>query len=118
MQDFATTTNTIDYRIDSVNRVEDTHSIVLERVGLMPMPIELSVRYDDGSSQMFYIPLQMMRGEKTFSDEVVVLDDWAWAMPTYTVEFNGKKSIAEVEIDPSGRMADVNRQDNHYEPEQ
>jgi len=118
LQDFATTTNTIDYRIDSVNRVEDTHSIVLERVGLMPMPIELSVRYDDGSSQMFYIPLQMMRGEKTFSDEVVVLDDWAWAMPTYTFEFNGKKSIAEVEIDPSGRMADVNRQDNHYEPEQ
>lgn len=118
LQDFATTTNTIDYRIASVSRIEDTNSIVLERVGLMPMPIELSVRYDDGSSKMFYIPLQMMRGEKTFSDEVVVLDDWAWAMPTYTFEFNNKKSIAEVEIDPSGRMADVNRQDNHYEPEQ
>ncbi|WP_339756647.1 M1 family metallopeptidase [uncultured Winogradskyella sp.] len=107
--DFAQTTNTIDY---GVKTVEDK-SITLERIGLMPMPIDLSVTYVDGSKEEFYIPLQMMRGEKPTS--ATVINDWAWAMPTYT--FEAKKAIKSIEIDASQMMADVNRENNSYTKE-
>jgi hypothetical protein len=102
--DFAQTTNTIDYGVKSV----EDKSITLERIGLMPMPIDLSVTYNDGTKEDFYIPLQMMRGEKPTSAKII--SDWAWAMPTYTFEAN--KTVKSVEIDPSQMMADVNRENN------
>ncbi|WP_412559578.1 M1 family metallopeptidase [Winogradskyella sp. MIT101101] len=102
--DFGQTTNTIDYAVKAV----EGKSITLERMGLMPMPIDLSVTYTDGSTEEFYIPLQMMRGEKPTS--ATTIDDWAWAMPTYTFEAN--KAVKSVEIDPSQMMADVKRENN------
>jgi hypothetical protein len=104
--DFAQTTNTIDYTIKSV----DGKSITLERVGLMPMPIDLSVTYTDGSKEEFYIPLQMMRGEKPTS--ATLINDWAWAMPTYS--FEASKTVKSVEIDASQMMADVKRTNNVF----
>jgi hypothetical protein len=38
--------------------------IRLKRIGLMPMPVDLQLTFKDGSSQMFYIPLNLMYGEK------------------------------------------------------
>ena len=104
--DFAQTTNTIDY---GVNKVEG-NTITLERIGLMPMPIDLSVTYTDGTTEDFYIPLQMMRGEKPTS--ATIINDWAWAMPTYS--FDAKKAVKSVEIDHSQLMADVNRANNVF----
>jgi len=104
--DFAQTTNTIDY---GVNKVEGK-TITLERIGLMPMPIDLSVTYTDGTTEDFYIPLQMMRGEKPTS--ATIISDWAWAMPTYS--FDAKKVVKSVEIDASQMMADINRENNVF----
>ena len=102
--DFAQTTNTIDYGIKAI---EDS-AITLQRIGLMPMPIDLRVTYTDGTSEDFYIPLQMMRGEKPTS--ATIIKDWAWAYPTYT--FKVSKPIDSVIIDPKQGMADVDRSNN------
>ncbi|MEO1031465.1 MAG: M1 family metallopeptidase [Bacteroidota bacterium] len=107
--DFAQTTNTIDYGVKSV----EGDTVTLERIGLMPMPIDLSVIYTDGSKEDFYIPLQMMRGEKPTS--ATIIGDWAWAMPSYT--FSANKTVKSVEIDPSQMMADVNRDNNTFTKE-
>ncbi|NRB59601.1 MAG: M1 family metallopeptidase [Winogradskyella sp.] len=104
LTDFTQTTNKIDYAVTSI----EGKSITLERKGLMPMPIDLTVTYTDGSVEEFYIPLQMMRGEKPTSATIV--NDWAWAMPTYSFEAN--KTVKSVEIDTSKMMADVNRDNN------
>ncbi|WP_411894001.1 M1 family metallopeptidase [Winogradskyella sp. A2] len=104
--DFGQTTNTIDYGVKSV----DGNKIVLERIGLMPMPIDLTVTYDDGSTEEFYIPLQMMRGEKP--TDATIVSDWAWAMPTYAL--STRKNVKTVEIDSSKLMADVKRENNIY----
>ncbi|TBN04000.1 M1 family peptidase [Hyunsoonleella flava] len=106
LMDFAQTTNTIDYAVKSVAN----NSVTLERKGLMPMPIDLKIVYDDGSDESFYIPLQMMRGEKPTS--ATIIKDWAWAYPTYT--FEASKTVKSVQIDPSGFMADVNKTDNTW----
>lgn len=104
LNDWSRTTNTIDYGVKSV----EGNSITLERIGLMPMPIDLRVTYVDGSSENFYIPLRMMRGEKPTS--ATIIEDWPWAFPTYT--FNTTKKVTLVEIDPSGLMADINLENN------
>ncbi|SEP87601.1 hypothetical protein SAMN05421824_0564 [Hyunsoonleella jejuensis] len=104
LNDWTRTTNTIDYAVKSV----EDKTITLERIGLMPMPIDVRVTYKDGSSEDFYIPLQMMRGEKPTS--ATIIKDWAWAYPTYT--FTTKEEIKGVQIDPSRFMADIDQTNN------
>lgn len=104
LTDFTQTTNTIDY---GVKAIEGT-TVTLERIGLMPMPIDLTVTYTNGETEDFYIPLQMMRGEKPTT--ATVINDWAWAYPTYT--FTTKKTVKSVEIDPKNLMADINKGNN------
>ncbi|QFZ54480.1 M1 family metallopeptidase [Oceanihabitans sp. IOP_32] len=104
--DFAQTTNTIDY---SIKTVKD-NTITLERIGLMPMPLDLTVTYTDGSTEDFYIPLQMMRGEKP--TKATIIGDWAWAYPTYT--FKTPKTIKTVQIDPTNMMADTDKSNNVF----
>ncbi len=104
LNDWTQTTNTIDYAVKSVS----DKTVTLERLGLMPMPIDLEVTYTDGSTEAFYIPLQMMRGEKPTS--ATLIKDWAWAYPTYS--FQTKKPVKSVEIDPEGLMADIDKDNN------
>lgn len=109
LTDWTQTTNTIDYAVKSV----EDNNITLERIGLMPMPIDITVTYTDGSIEDFYIPLQMMRGEKP--TDASVISDWAWAYPTYT--FKTTKSVTNVVIDPKGLMADINTKNNTFTKE-
>ncbi len=104
LMDFAQTTNTIDYGVKTI----EGNTITLERLGLMPMPIDLTITYSDNSTEDFYIPLQMMRGEKP--TEATIIKDWAWAYPTYT--FQALKAVKSVEIDPKNSMADIDKANN------
>ncbi|MEY8862658.1 M1 family metallopeptidase [Tenacibaculum singaporense] len=106
LNEWTQTTHTIDYGIKSVNGKE----ITLERIGQMPMPIDVEVTYTDGSKESFNIPLRMMRGEKPTN--ATIITDWTFAHPTYT--FTTKKEVKSVEIDPSKLMADVNQENNSY----
>jgi hypothetical protein len=104
LMDWTQTTNTIDYSIKAI----EMDIITLERIGLMPMPIDLTVTYTDGTIEYFYIPLQMMRGEKPTS--ATIIPDWAWAYPTYS--FKASKPVKSAQIDASGFMADINMANN------
>jgi hypothetical protein len=118
LTDWTQTTNTIDYAIKSVLVSDDKTQVVLERKGLMPMPIDLFVTYEDGSEESFYIPLQMMRGEKPNpypSLKRSVLKDWAWAFPEYSFEIDNGKKVKNMKIDVSERMADVDLENNTFE---
>ena len=104
LTDWTQTTNTIDYGVKAV----EGNTVTLERIGLMPMPIDLTVTYTDGTMEDFYIPLRIMRGEKPST--ATLKEDWAWAFPTYTLETS--KAIQSAEIDPKGLMADINKANN------
>jgi hypothetical protein len=117
LMDWTQTTNTIDYAIQEVVAADlENTTVVLERKGLMPMPLDILVVYQDGSQETFYVPLRMMRGGKENpypSIERTVLPNWAWAYPSY--EFTISKpyqSIKAIQIDPSGLMADVDLDNN------
>ena len=119
LTDWTQTTNTIDYRIKEVKDNVGKTNVTLERIGRMPMPIDLSVEYTDGTSESFYIPLRMMSFEKENPNpeaKRTILSDWAWANPTYEFTIlKPKSSIKKITIDPSGLMADVKQADNTYE---
>jgi len=107
LNEFGQTTHTIDYGVKSVEGTK----ITLERIGRMPMPIDLRVTYTDGSFEDFLIPLRMMRGHK--KADATVIEDWAWAYTTYS--FDASKEVLKVEIDPSTIMADVYQDNNVFE---
>ncbi len=121
LTDWTQTTNTIDYAIKEVTEDGNNTNVTLERLGLMPMPQDILVVYKDGSRETFYTSLRMMRGEKENpypSIKRTVLEDWPWAFPTYVLKIGKPKSeIQAIVLDPSGLMADVNRENNIFEGE-
>ncbi|WKL46883.1 M1 family metallopeptidase [Flavobacterium pectinovorum] len=117
--DWAQTANTIDYGIKDVADNAGKTTVTLERIGRMPMPIDLKVEYTDGTSENFYIPLRMMNFIKPNpnpNEKRTVLEDWAWAMSNYsfTIDKN-KAAIKKITIDPSGLMADIKAANNVFE---
>lgn len=118
-QQWVNTTNTIDYGIKSVISTGDSTFITLERTGLMPMPIDLQIEFKDGKKVNYYIPLRIMRGEKPMEKESAdrkTLKDWPWTNPEYVISIPHKAAdMKAIEIDPSQRMADVERGDNKVE---
>lgn len=119
LTDWTKTTNTIDYGINDVLENGDKTSITLQRIGRMPMPIDVLVEYTDGTKESYYIPLRMMSFEKENPNPAIkrtVLSDWTWAQQTYEFSISkSKTTIKKITIDPSGLMADVKQEDNSYE---
>ncbi|MDG2498507.1 MAG: M1 family metallopeptidase [Flavobacteriaceae bacterium] len=113
LTDWTQTTNTIDYGVKSADDSEGKTVITLERIGLMPMPVEVQVLLKDGSTKDYYVPLQMMRGEKPLLNSDVLLKDWAWAHPEYrfTIDLDLSK-IDTITIDVNKETADINKKNN------
>lgn len=120
LTDWTRTTNTIDYGIKEVKEGGQGTLITLERIGLMPMPMDILVVYKDGARETFYAPLRMMRGEKENpypALERTVVPDWPWANPIYELELARPLSdIEAIALDPSQLMADVNPENNLWQP--
>lgn len=112
-------TKTIDYSIDSLWEEEGKTKIRLSRSGLMPMPIDLQITFRDGSKELHYIPMNLMYGEKPVENPAIprtVYPAWKWTNGQYVIESSRKLSdFSIVEIDPSQRLADVERKNNKLE---
>jgi hypothetical protein len=116
--DWTETLNTIDYGIKAVTDSGDKTTVSLERIGRMPMPIDLLVEYADGTTESFYVPLRLMSFEKENPNPEVkrtVLNDWTWAQSNYDFTIaKAKSTIKKITIDPSGLMADVKQENNVF----
>lgn len=111
-------TNTIDYGIQSVIPNGNKTTVVLEKKGRMPMPLDIRVEQEDGTVKWHNIPLRIMRGAKEAEqgmDNYQVESDWPWTFPKYELMLDiNMKEVKSIEIDPSQRMADKNRENNTY----
>jgi aminopeptidase N len=110
------TTKRINYGIKTIIPSASETFVTLERLGEFPMPVDLVVTYKDGSKEMFYIPLSETLGNKQVDDKTIQRNDlqaWPWVNPTYTLKIGRKaEEIATLEIDPTQRMADIDRKNN------
>jgi hypothetical protein len=115
------TTKKIDYAIDSLWEAEGKTKIRIRRLGSMPMPIDVQCSFRDSSSEMHHVPLDLCfgnKGNENPGQPRFVHDEWHWTHPVYVVDINRRLSdLKKVEIDPSKRMADVNRKNNKLELE-
>ncbi|CAL1516628.1 M1 family metallopeptidase [Chitinophaga sp. MM2321] len=115
-QYFINSTKHVDYGIDSVYEKDNKTIVRLRRIGLMPMPVDFMITDTKGNKVLHYIPLSIMFGEKPNEYRAIkrIVDTgWYWTNPTYEVEVNMPLSdIKEMEIDPSQRLADVDRSNN------
>jgi hypothetical protein len=112
-------TKTIDYGIDSLWEEGGKTKVRIRNLGSMPMPIDLQLTFKDGSKELHYLPLDLMYAAKPVENDSFsrkVYEPWHWTSDVYTIETNRKLTdITLAEIDPSQRMADVERKNNKIE---
>ena len=117
-EQFVGTINTIDYGIKDVADIDGKTSIVLERIGDVPMPMDVVVTFKDGSKKWYNIPMRIMRGSKgkdMYGIERIDKKSWPWVYPEYKFLLDvPMNQVVEIEIDPSTRLADVDRENNVY----
>jgi hypothetical protein len=94
------TTDRLDQAVDSV-ALSDSSGVVsrvyLRNAGEMPMPVELGLLMDDGSTQRVHLPVEI------------------WGLRnTYTALIAGPKKVNSVVIDPDGWYPDVDRNNNRW----
>ncbi len=112
---FINSTKTIDYSVGDVNMKDDKAQITIKRVGKMPMPVDVLITFKDGTKEMHSIPLNLMYGNKLAEGNIPWKQEreWRWTHPEYTFETtHSVKEIKSIEIDPSNRLADINRSNN------
>jgi peptidase M1-like protein len=116
---WVSSTKTIDYSIDSLWEEGGKTKIRIRMIGKIPMPLDVQLQYKDSSKEIAYIPQYLMFGEKPVEDKSIPrisFEPWKWTDATYTFELNHKLTDIKVaEIDPSQRMADVDRKNNKLE---
>ena len=111
-------TKTIDYGLNDIQVSGNAALISIQRIGKLPMPVEVFVTYKDGTSELHYMPLDLMLGGKQQEGTIKQINhpEWKWAQPTYTFETTQPLgAIRSIEIDPSQRMPDINRSNNKIE---
>ena len=80
------------------------------------MPIDFQLTFKDGSKELHYIPMYLMYGEKPAENASVprkVYEPWKWTHTTYIIETSTEAADISIgEIDPSQRLADIERKNN------
>jgi hypothetical protein len=110
------TTKRIDYGVGRILETNGGTLVELNRIGEFPMPIDLTVTFKDGTKQLFYISMNELLGNKPANKAAegrITLQPWPWVNPSYSLIVSKQQSeIESIEIDPSQRLADVNRKNN------
>lgn len=114
-------TKTVDYSVDSVWVDENSGNaeVRIKRIGEIPMPVDVTITFKDSTTERHYIPLNLMYGAKPNADAktpCVVYPAQRWTHREIVIISARKlQDILSVEIDPSRRLADIERKNNKLE---
>ena len=112
-------TDYADYAVKDVDNRKKKAVIQLEKIGRMPMPLEVLVTMKDGTQKWFYIAPQILRGTKpqpAYAANWTVLEDWPWTHPDYEFTLDVKKGdVKSVQLNPTGRMFEDDEENNRWE---
>ncbi|MEH6408329.1 MAG: M1 family metallopeptidase [Leeuwenhoekiella sp.] len=90
-------TGNIDLAIDNVQQYQGKYVISLSNKGDIPMPVDMQVTYDDGSSEEIRLPVEVWeRG-----------DTWNYLI-------DNSKKVKSVELDPQKILPDVNASNDSW----
>ena len=115
-EQFIETVNTVDYSIFSVTEIGNKTKILIQRIGRVPMPLDISVTSSKSKITWYNIPLRIMRGSKEkdiIGKDFKVISPWPWVYNFYEFIIDlHLEEVQKIEIDASTRMADINRNNN------
>jgi hypothetical protein len=115
-EQFIETVNTVDYSIFSVTEIGNKTKILIQRIGRVPMPLDISVTSSKSKITWYNIPLRIMRGSKEkdiIGENFKVISPWPWVYNFYEFIIDlPLEEVQKIEIDASTRMADINRSNN------
>ena len=116
LEQFIETVNTVDYSIFSVTEIGNKTKILIQRIGRVPMPLDISVTSSKSKITWYNIPLRIMRGSKEkdiIGENFKVISPWPWVYNFYEFIIDlPLEEVQKIEIDASTRMADINRSNN------
>ena len=117
-EQFIETVNTVDYSIFSVTEIDNKTKILIQRIGRVPMPLDISVTSSKSKITWYNIPLRIMRGSKEkdiIGENFKVISPWPWVYNFYEFIIDlPLEEVQKIEIDASTRMADINRSNNSW----
>jgi hypothetical protein len=110
-------TKTIDYTISSTSTNEQGElTIDLQRLGTMPMPIEVLISLKNGQNKRIIIPLSLMYNSKPINSEdpkVEVAEYWDSVNPYYVLNTSlSVDEVLQIQIDPDNLIMDIDRSNN------
>ena len=105
-------THHVDVAITAVRITDDSTFIDLERIGKLPLPVDLRITAAGGQVMDHHIPQVVTQGHRPLAEGEALLPTWPWTHPTYTVALAGSMPGSTIEIDPEGWTADANRKNN------
>ncbi len=105
-----------DYSVDDIT-VEDApggvrSTIPLRRNEPGVLPVDLRLRFADGSEERVTVPLGVMQGHKPVPADWTVAPAWAWTDPSYDLVVERPSRVVEAVVDPDGRMIDLDPSNN------
>ena len=106
------TTHHVDVAISSVRISADSTVIELERIGKLPLPVDLRITTADGQVMDHHIPQVVTQGHRPLAEGETLLKPWPWTHPTYTIALPNSLPGCTIEIDPAGWTADADRKNN------
>jgi len=113
--DWLTTTKTIDYKIKRVYKIKDSndeYALLIKRKGEFHMPLDITCVDKKGNRTHHIIPNSYFNKKP---GKAIIHEPWiSWDMmnKTNTIRVKSEYGIANVIIDSSGRLADINRLNN------
>jgi len=108
------TTKKIDYSVKNIRMLKGTDSftVAFARKGQMQMPVDFTVTEKNGNRQSYHIPNTFFQ-KKTGAITLPKWYGWGKINETYTAVVNAPSGIKNIQIDTSGRLADVNELNNN-----
>ena len=96
-RDWVFTTARLDQAVDSVSRGTDGARVHLSNRGSMMMPVELSITFDDGTTSVVKLPIEMWN----------LGDAFVYRVP-------GSKGVRSAVVDPRRAVPDIDRANNRW----
>ena len=105
-------THHVDVAIRDVVVTQDSTTITLERIGQLPLPVDLRITRADGQVMDHHIPQVVTQGHRPLAEGETVLEAWPWTHPNYTISLPQSLPGCTVEVDAAKLTADADRSNN------
>lgn len=112
-------TKWIDYQIlEPIVNDKNRSVITIERLGKMPMPIQIEIELISEQKLRYFIPLDLMfySGQNLpHLSSSLILPSWEWVNPNYQFDIpHDIKDLKSITIDPDFYLMDVVRENNRW----